>query len=238
MDSSFLKRFHNDNRSVSKQTRIDYNTLTTGTGISFVLVATAWKGIKFIWSLAKKGTAGGLRLLESKNPFPALTILSMGIERVGLMASIPAKSNDLPGANLRRWIVTLSTARVGTNAIFMMLGWDADDLGEKFLLGVYAVIALANFGLYQAVCVEEINAVGWKEKDNEMTAVGSVVCIFSTLASVGYCMAFFYKTSAPQASGMGLGLEKIGSLALVAVETGLFVGQYQRGCETRLVIPT
>ncbi|KAI4267415.1 MAG: hypothetical protein LQ337_008363 [Flavoplaca oasis] len=224
MDSSSLKRFHNDNRSVSKRTRMDYNTLTTGTGISFVLVATAWKGIKFIWSVAKKGTAGGL-----KNPFPALTILSMGIERVGLMASIPAKSDDLPGANLRRWIVTLSTARVGTNAIFMMLGWDADNLGKKFLLGIYAIIALANFGLYQAVCVEVINAVGWKEKDNKMTAVGSVVYIFSTLASVGYCMAFFYKTSAPQASGMGLGLEKIGSLALVAVETDCSSGSINGG---------
>ncbi|KAL8866767.1 MAG: hypothetical protein Q9174_006098, partial [Haloplaca sp. 1 TL-2023] len=83
----------------------------------------------------------------------------------------------------------------------------------------------------------ELNAVGWKEKNDEMTAVGSVACVFSTLASVGYFMAFFYKTSAPQASGVGLGLEKIGSFALVAVETGLFVEQYRQGCETRLVIP-
>ncbi|KAL8867094.1 MAG: hypothetical protein Q9174_005883 [Haloplaca sp. 1 TL-2023] len=239
IDSSFLRRIHNTKDStISKQTRIDYNTLKTGAGISFVLLATAWKGIKFLCSLARKGTAGALKLLEkTKSPFPAFTILSMGLECIGLMCSIPTISEDLPGSTLRHWIVTLSTVRVGTNAIFMILGWDGNDVGEKFLLGVDAVIALAKFGLYQAVCVEELNAVGWKEKNPEMTAVGSVACVFSTSASVGYFMVFFYKTSAPQASGVGLGLEKIGSFALVAVETRLFVEQYRRGCETRLVIP-
>ncbi|KAL8979321.1 MAG: hypothetical protein Q9205_005314 [Flavoplaca limonia] len=207
MDNS-LRRIHNDDRSISKQTRIDYNTLMTGTGISFVLVATAWKGIKFLWSLARKGTAGALKFLESKNPFPALTILSMGVECVGLMASIPAISDDLPGANLRRWNVTLSTPGVGTNAIFMLLGWDADDLGEKSLLVSWHWQTSASIELSVSS-----NSMRWagKAKNNESTAVGSVTCIFSTLASVGYFMAFFYRTSAPQASGVGLGFERLGA---------------------------
>jgi len=61
----------------------------------------------------------------------------------------------------------------------MLLGWDADEVGEKFVLDVDVVMALAKFGLYQAVCVAE--------------------------------------------------LEKIGTLALFAFETGLFVKQYAQG---------
>jgi hypothetical protein len=239
IDIKFVKAINDPNdNSLTKQTRIDYNTLMTGAGVSFVLIGTAWKTIKFLWSLARKGTGGALNQLESKTPFPAITILSMSIECVGLMASVATISDDLPAADLRRWMITLGAARVGINTVFMFNGWDADEVGEKFLLGVDLAVALANFGLYQAVCVAEVNAIGWKEKDEGITAIGSVASLFSTLASVGYFMAFFFKEKEPNTSGLGLALEKIGSLALVAVETGLFFEQYERHMETRLVIAT
>lgn len=237
-DVKFVKAINDpSDASLTKQTRIDYNTLMTGAGISFVLIGTAWKTIKFLWSLARKGSAGALKTLESKNPFPAITIISMSIECVGLMASITTVTDDLPAGDLRRWMITLGAARVGINTVFMFNGWDADEVGEKFLLGVDLAVALANLGLYQAICVAELDSSDWKDKDEGMTAVGSVANLLSTLSSVGYFMAFFFKDKEPNTSGLGLALEKIGSLALVAVETGLFFEQYERKVETRLVIP-
>lgn len=93
---------------------------------------------------------------------------------------LSAIADDIRGAELRRWMAALGAFRVGTSATFMMLG---EEVGEKFVLGVDVVVALPNFGLYQAVYVAESYSVDTK------TGVSNMACTFSTLTSIGYSMA-------------------------------------------------
>ncbi|KAK2758180.1 hypothetical protein FQN54_004024 [Arachnomyces sp. PD_36] len=213
---------------ITEQTKLDFNTLTTGLTVSGTLISTIVNTIKFFYGLASDGT-GGAR--ESLTGSAFLEFFSVVIDMFSTMNSLPTDPS-LPGLEYRKWISYISLFRGGSHVIAAFVPEGAAGTAEakdKTLLVLDLATTLINFGLYQEVGIAEAEAAStWKDFDVKSNVIGIEGSLLNAISGIGYFTAFMFKEEI-EVSGFGLAILEGATVGLAALEGIKWKIDYDRG---------
>jgi len=128
--------------------------------------------------------------------------------------------DDAPGANLRNLALYIKCFHLAANGIYMIaqkMGYE-NPVADQVMLCIDLLSTLANFGIYSAVYIEELDARSWKGYNEELTLVKGADNFLEALAGIGYFTSFTFKEKAPQVTVVGLGCMQVKSVGAIVVK--------------------
>ena len=231
MSSDLLGKLLSSDKSVSTQTKVDWNTFTAGMALGVVSI----KGVFGLITLAYKSVTGGAdAALATFSPGKTMKVIGIGLDILGIVNALPG-DESLPAPSLRKWIAALSLIRASTNALSIII--PENPIMEKVEICVDLVVTLANFGLYQAVYYYEFEE-SWADKDAETTKLCVVGNVLNAVAGIGSFAANMGKIQAPHMTAIGVVVMTTGTYGLMAMEGFMFERQYEKSKPTRMIAPS
>lgn len=195
IDSKLLGRILEDDPTLDRSVKVNFATLSAGILVSITIVKAVIGLIRIIYAAVNEGTAG---VVEFLTPSKAIKLLGLSIEIMGVVHSLPTDST-LPGFEIRKWIGYLTIFKASTKALTTITSIGGDK-AEKAVLVAEILVALVNFGMYEAVYFKEGQATvqTWAEKDDDKTIMNIANNTLNTIAGVGWFTTMMFKISQPE----------------------------------------
>lgn len=175
-------------------------------GGCLIMNVTIVKGIVDVIQLLKTiATQGGGAATESLTEGGGVVFLfGTAVKVAGLISMLPTDTK-VPGHEYRKWAIYMSLLATGADVLFTYTGIGGAESATK--LEVFKLILqLVNFGLYEAVFVDELNEQSkYPGKDQTLSILGSVENVWTTLESCGKTLAYATAKEQPEIAAIGLG---------------------------------
>jgi hypothetical protein len=185
-------------------------------GGCLIMNVTIVSGIVDMVKLMKKiATEGGGAATESLTEGGGVaSLFGIAVKVAGLISMMPTDTS-VPGHEYRTWAIYMSLLATGADLLFTYTGIGGAESSTK-LEAFKLILQLVNFGLYEAVFVDELNAKeDYAGKDLTLSVLGSVENIWTTIESCGKTVAFATAKEEPEIAAIGLGVMMGAGAALV-----------------------
>ncbi|KAL9106679.1 MAG: hypothetical protein Q9227_008331 [Pyrenula ochraceoflavens] len=235
LDRKLMKRVLDKDPTLDSQVSYDLSVLKAEIGLGLVVSKGIWSLIKIAYKTIKSGLPDAVdKKVAAIGPATFFDMMGISFDMLGSIISLPDQQ-DLPGAEYRNWISAISFYRGACNLVVFFAG--GGEAADKALLVLDVISAIAQFGLYMAVCDAEYSATKWADYDPDVTSVTVMECVMNLLAGVGYSAAAFFKLQQPIVSGVGMIVMQGGLVGLSVVEVAKFKTQYEKNRRARLAAP-
>jgi hypothetical protein len=185
-------------------------------GGCLIMNVTIVSGIVDVVKLMKQiATQGGGAATESLTSGGGVaSLFGIAVKVAGLISMMPTDTS-VPGHEYRMWAIYMSLLATGADLLFTYTGIGGEESTIK-LEAFKLILQLVNFGLYEAVFVDELNAKDdYAGKDLTLSVLGSVENVWTTIRSCGKTVAFATAKKEPEIAAVGLGVMMGAGTALI-----------------------
>lgn len=161
--------------------------------------------------------------VEKLTPGTAVLVLKSLVGVLGLISACPT-DDKIPGYQLRRWTVYLGCTTIGATTLYTLSPLGGPDANKKLQIFNF-IMALVNFGLYDAIYAAELDDKSQFEgKDEQISAYGIVENTFATVNVGAKCVAINTIDRNPPAAVIAMAVMH-GANRLLAINKGFTISR-------------